>query len=172
MFYPSRLEPIKRQLLLVEAMAHVLSPVRCILAGIQSWGGAKERIEETVRRKSLQGKVTFLGPITHTEKVHYYAGALAVFFGPFREDYGYVTLEAMLSRKPVVTCTDNGGPLEFVEHGTTGYVVEPNPQAIAEALDQLYWEKERARKMGGAGYALYQFKGISWEKVVEALLQC
>ena len=171
-FYPSRLEAAKRQLLLVEAMAQVRSPVRCVLVGSQSWGGVQEKIQEIVRRKNLQERVTLLGPISHAEKVSYYAGALAVFFSPFLEDYGYVTLEAMLSHKPVVTCTDSGGPLEFVEHSTTGYVVEPDPQAIAEALDQLYWEKERARRMGEAGYALYQAKAISWEKVVEALLQC
>lgn len=171
-FYPSRLEAAKRQLLLVEAMTQVRSPVRCVLAGSQSWGEVKERIEEIVRCKNLQEKVLLAGPITHEEKVRYYADALAVFFGPFGEDYGYVTLEALLSRKPVITCTDSGGPLEFVEHGATGYVVEPDPQAIAEALDQLYWEKEQARRMGEAGYALYQAKEISWEKVVEALLQC
>jgi glycosyltransferase involved in cell wall biosynthesis len=94
-----------------------------------------------------------------------------VFFGPFDEDYGYVTLEAMLSHKPVITCTDSGGPLEFVEHGRTGFVVEPEPHAIAEVLDQLYRDKDRARIMGDAGYELYQSKDISWEKVVEALLR-
>ena len=43
-------------------------------------------------------------------------------FPPFDEDYGYVTLEAFLARKPVVTTTDAGGPLEFVEDGVTGLV--------------------------------------------------
>ena len=40
--------------------------------------------------------------------------ALGVIFPPLDEDYGYVTLEAMLAAKPVITCTDSGGPLEFV----------------------------------------------------------
>ena len=58
-----------------------------------------------------------------------YAGALGVVFPPFDEDYGYVTLEAFLARKPVVTTTDAGGPLEFVEDDVTGLVVEPAPEA-------------------------------------------
>ena len=36
-------------------------------------------------------------------------------YAPFDEDYGYVTLEAFLARKPVITTTDAGGTLEFVE---------------------------------------------------------
>ena len=43
---------------------------------------------------------------------------LAVLYPPVDEDYGYVTLEGMLSSKPVVTCTDSGGPLEFIADGT------------------------------------------------------
>ena len=27
---------------------------------------------------------------------------------------GYVTMESFLSKKPVITCSDSGGPLEFV----------------------------------------------------------
>jgi glycosyltransferase involved in cell wall biosynthesis len=57
------------------------------------------------------------GPITERQLIDLYAGALAVVFPPFDEDYGYVTLEAFLARKPVITTTDAGGPLEFVEDG-------------------------------------------------------
>ena len=38
-------------------------------------------------------------------------------FAPFDEDFGYVTLESFLAHKPVITATDAGGPLEFVEDG-------------------------------------------------------
>ena len=67
--------------------------------------------------------------------VDLYAGALAVVFPPFDEDYGYVTLEAFLAHKPVVTTTDAGGPLEFVEDGVTGFVAEPTPEALGAAID-------------------------------------
>ena len=48
-------------------------------------------------------------------------------YPPFDEDFGYVTLEAFLARKPVVTCTDSGGPNEFVVDGVNGFVCEPTP---------------------------------------------
>jgi len=53
------------------------------------------------------------------------------------EDLGYVALEAMYAGKPVVTCLDSGGPLEFVVHDQTGFVTEPTPEALAEAIDRL-----------------------------------
>ena len=43
------------------------------------------------------------------ELAELYAGARAVAFVPYEEDYGLVTLEAMLAGKPVITCTDSGG---------------------------------------------------------------
>jgi hypothetical protein len=36
--------------------------------------------------------------------------------------------------KPLITCTDSGGPLEFVEPGATGLVTGPSAGALAEAL--------------------------------------
>ena len=38
----------------------------------------------------------------------------AVCFPPRDGDYGFVTVEAFASRKPVVTCRDSGGPAELV----------------------------------------------------------
>ena len=74
----------------------------------------------------------FLGEVsTDDQSIELYAGALAVVFPPFDEDYGYVTLEAFLSHKPVVTTTDAGGPNEFVTDGANGWVTAPDPQAIA-----------------------------------------
>ena len=54
-------------------------------------------------------------------------------FPPFDEDYGYVTLEAFLSHKPVVTTTDAGGP-ERVRHGRRQRARDrPRSAAIGEA---------------------------------------
>ena len=46
-------------------------------------------------------RVTFLGSVGDDDLVGLYASALAVVYPPFDEDFGYVTLEAFLARKPV-----------------------------------------------------------------------
>jgi glycosyltransferase involved in cell wall biosynthesis len=114
--------------------------------------------------------VEWLGQVSEEEKRALYAHALGVVFPPVDEDYGYVTLEAMLAAKPVITCTDSGGPLEFVRHGETGWIAEPTPEALAVALDRLWEERPRAKAMGAAGRAHYESLGISWTTVVERLL--
>ena len=80
-------------------------------------------------------------------------------YPPFDEDFGYVTLEAFLARKPVITCTDSGGPTEFVVDGVNGCVCEPSPEAIAAAIDQLARERGArggdGRGRAGGGRARY-----------------
>lgn len=76
----------------------------------------------------------------------------------------------MLSGKPVITCTDSGGPLEFVREGETGYVREPDPEQIAEAIERLYADKQAAAAMGAAGRESYSQHNISWQQVVNSLL--
>ena len=53
--------------------------------------------------------------------IELYANALAVVYAPIDEDYGYVTLQAFLAGKPVITSSDSGGVLEWVEDGVTGW---------------------------------------------------
>jgi glycosyltransferase involved in cell wall biosynthesis len=169
-FFPSRISTYKRQLLLLDAMARARSPIRCVLAGAPTEPDSAFQVEHRRNVLGLGDRVLLAGSISHEEKVRYYAGALAVFFGPLREDYGLVTLEAFLSHKPVITCTDSGGPLEFVADGVNGFVVEPDPEAIAAELDALYFDRRRARSLGEAGFESYRTKGISWETVLAKLL--
>ena len=166
-FFPSRIEALKRQALLIEAMRHVRSPVVALIAGA---GGQARTCEALIGTHGLQERVRLLGPLSDEELREFYAASLAVFFGPKDEDYGYVTLEAMLSGKPVITCTDSGGPLEFVVDGKTGHVVAPEPHAVADAIDRLAGDRAAARKMGEQGREHYFEMGISWQSAVEALL--
>ena len=63
------------------------------------------------------------------------AHCLGVVYPPVDEDYGYVTLEAMLSSKPVLTCADSGGPLEFVLEKEA--VTEPTGASVGEAVKSV-----------------------------------
>ena len=99
-----------------------------------------------------------------------YANAIAVIYPPTDEDYGYITLEAMLASKPVITCTDSGGPLEFVSDRETGLIAEPTPEALAAAFDSLWENRRQAKTWGEAGRARYESLNLSWETVVKKLL--
>ena len=154
-FYPSRLESHKRQDLLIRAMQYTKTSMKAIISGM---GGQLPRYQQLIETLGLGDKVKMIGYITEDEKFALYARCLAVFFGPHDEDYGYVTLEAMLSQKPVITCTDSGGSLEFVTHEETGFVLDPIPQLIAEKIDWFYHHRQEAREMGRRGLGFTRTK--------------
>jgi len=166
--YPSRLEPLKRQALVAESMRHVRGDVRLVLVGT---GSDEEKLRRVVDRSGLGDRdVTFEGEVPDARLVELYRGALGVYYGPYDEDYGYVTLEGMAARRPVVTTSDSGGPLEFVRDGENGLVVPPKPKAIAAALDKLADDRDAARAMGEAGHKLVAGTVPSWPEVVSRIL--
>ena len=166
---PSRFNGPKRQALVVEAMGQTRQPVRVRFIGVAddpAWA-------ETVMQRAdavAPGRAEWLGPVSDDRKVDLLAAALAVLVPPLDEDYGYVTLEAMLSARAVITCTDSGGPLEFVDHGRNGLVCEPEPRALAEAMDILWADRAHSRRLGQEGLARYRSLGLSWEHTVQCLL--
>ena len=171
LFFPSRINPIKRQWLAVEAMRHVTSDVRLVLAGDADLRGtALDQVSKLVDDPALRGRVELLaGWLPEERKLELLAHSLGVLFPPHDEDYGYVTLEGFLAVKPVITCTDSGGPLELVEHGVSGLVAEPDPWSIAQAIDSLAAEPERAAQMGMSGRERVRALGIDWNHVVREL---
>jgi glycosyltransferase involved in cell wall biosynthesis len=172
LFFPSRLAPIKRQALVVESLAHTRQPVRVRFAGIPDQPAHFRELKGLAQKLRVAERVEWLGEVSEEDKRRLYARALGVLYPPRDEDFGYVTLEAMLSAKPVVTCSDSGGPLEFVEPYRTGLIAEPVAQGVAAALDELWSSRAQAEVWGEAGRARYDRLGITWPKVIQRLLAC
>jgi len=161
----ARLEPLKRIDLVIRAMVHVASPIRLVVVGE---GSQRASLEHEAASPEVAHRVTFAGPLWGDSVADLYAGALAVIYAPFDEDYGYVTLEAFLAAKPVITTTDAGGPLEFVRDGANGFVCEPEPAALAMAIDKLAADRTLAERLGRAGQ--HAARAITWDGVIEQLL--
>lgn len=166
-FYPSRLEPQKRQELLIEALGQTMSPVRAVFAGSVS---DPAYYESLIKRHGVGDRVEVRGFVTEEEMIELYERALAVCYLPFDEDYGYVTLEAMYAGRAAVITADSGGPVEFVEDSLTGFVVAPEPHAIAARLDQLFQDRALARQLGARGREKIAALNLSWQHVVERII--
>jgi glycosyltransferase involved in cell wall biosynthesis len=168
--YISRISQGKRQHLAVNAMKYTRSKVRLIIAGSADTETDKNQIESIVEKDKLGDKVKIINRfVSEAEKIQLYANALACIFIPYDEDYGYITLEAYHSLKPVITCSDSGGTLWMVKDGETGYVVPPTPEAIAEAMDRLFNDRAKTRRMGQAGLDNLLALNINWKNVIERL---
>jgi glycosyltransferase involved in cell wall biosynthesis len=156
---------VKRVDLAVRAMAQVDMPIRLVVAGD---GTQRDHVERLAAAIGVTDRVTFLGTASDETLIDLYAGALAVLYPPFDEDFGYVTLEAFLAGKPVITCTDSGGPIEFVVDGVNGFVCEPSGEALAAAINQLGQDRAQAAAMGEAGREVAC--RITWDGVIEKLV--
>ena len=165
-FLPTRLELNKRPGLLLEAMKLTRSRVNCVIAGS---GSLDASLRKDIERSGLNGRVKLLGWISDpVELAALYARCLAVFYGPYDEDYGYVSLEAFSSRKPVITTHDAGGVLEFVRDEETGLIVGADPREIADRIDRLAESADLCKRLGEAGHD--SIAGISWDAVIRRLV--
>jgi glycosyltransferase involved in cell wall biosynthesis len=160
-----RLETVKRHDLAVRAMAHAASPLRLVIVGEGTQDAALRRL---VTELGLDGRVRFEGSVSDDRLLELYAGAIGVVYTPFDEDYGYVTLEAFLARKPVVTARDSGGTLEFVIDGVNGFICDADPRALADAFGRLAAEPGLAASLGDAGYDRARL--VTWDGVIEKLV--
>jgi glycosyltransferase involved in cell wall biosynthesis len=160
-----RLNRLKRFDLLIRAIAAAPPPVRCRIAGT---GPEHEALAELAQRLGVADRVELLGWVDDAALVELYAGALAVFFAPYDEDYGYVTIEAFKAGKPVLTTADAGGVLEFVRHDENGIVsASDSPAQLAAAIGGLALDPGRAQALGAAGAKAVD--AIHWDHVIERL---
>jgi glycosyltransferase involved in cell wall biosynthesis len=162
----SRLAPLKRFDLLLGALSvPEARSVRCVIVGD---GEDRAKLEALCRERDLTSRVFFAGHVTDDELVAYLARCRAVCFVPQAEDYGLVTIEAMASRKAVVTCHDSGAPVELVRDGVNGFVVAPAPPALGRALAQLMDDPALAERMGSA--SAERAKDLTWPATVKRLV--
>jgi glycosyltransferase involved in cell wall biosynthesis len=165
MLLVTRLEKVKRVDLVVDAFRQVDKRLRLLIAGE---GSVRPHIEAQIEQHGLGDRVQLLGRVSDDDLIALYAGARGVVFTPYSEDYGYVTLEAFLARKPLVTTSDAGGPLEFAIHGVNALVARPEPDAVAAAINQLAGDAALAARLGDAGHE--RARAITWAGVVERLV--
>ena len=162
-FTVSRLDAPKRMDLVISAMAHIKEDVKLIIAG----DGPQRPYLESLA--ASDARVELLGNVTDERLSALYSNALAVVFPPVQEDFGLVALEAMKCAKPVITCSDSGGPTELVKDGVNGFICEPDARAIAEKMSLLAKDPEMARRLGRKG--LETVSDITWEGLVDKLLE-
>lgn len=161
-----RLDPNKRIDLLIRALPYCDSHIKAVIAGS---GAIRPQLEKLAEELKVQDRVDFLGFVPDQQLPKLYANALAVCFPPIDEDYGYITLEAFLSKKPIITCCDSGGVLEFAEDQQNAFVCQVDPEEIGKSFDKLYLNKTLAREFGQAGYE--KVKDIKWDYVIDNLTQ-
>lgn len=171
-FYPSRVNSFKRQHLAVEAMKYVKSDVKLVIAGVCEDQAYNMRITEFIRNNKLESKIQYENRwISNEEKYQWMSDCLGSMYLAYKEDScGFVSMEAFYCAKPVITCTDSGGTAELIEEGKTGFFCEPDPEAIAAAMDKLYLNKKHAAEMGREARDEIVRRDYTWDNTIRRLL--
>lgn len=168
--YSARLTPGKRQSLIVEAMQHVRAPIKVVFIGKADTPDYELELQKMIHKYGVEDKIILTGWASEAEKARLTSNALAGLYTAYAEDgCGYSTLESFHAYRPVITCTDSGGTLDVISHEKNGLVVEPTAEKLAEAMEQLWFDKARTVALGQQAFETLGEKGIYWHKVVEGL---
>lgn len=147
--YAGRLGREKNLLLLLAAFAslHARQPdTRLVLVGD---GPLRAELADRAAAAGLRDAVLFAGPVPAERMPDCYVGADVFAFPSQTETQGLVVLEAMAAGLPVAVVAGPGAG-DVIEHGRDGFLVPPDPGALADALLELLSDPEQRRAMGRA----------------------
>ena len=172
-FAAGRVNSMKRQHLLVEAMEHVDSRARLLIAGPPDTQADADRIWSAVEKLGLKDRVQLdLRFLPREIYAEYLNRSAAVAYLPFDEDaLSYVATEAATAGKPMITLSDSGGILGVVKQNQTGWIAEPNIESLAEAINSVFSNSYRTEQYGQAAKKFWEEMGINWPNTIEALLR-
>ena len=127
----------------------------------------KEAYLSQIKKLGLEDKVLVYDEFIPDEKVKDYFNAADIVVQPYKSaTQSGVTQIAYHFEKPMLV-TDVGGLSEIVPNGVVGYVTQPNPSAIADALVDFY---KNARAEGFEKNIAVEKKKYSWERMVKTIL--
>jgi 1,2-diacylglycerol 3-alpha-glucosyltransferase len=130
-------------------------------------GPEKESLEEYVRELNIADRVTFTGKLPFTDIPAYLTAADIFVFASVTETQGLVTMEAMAAGLPVVA-VDASGTRDIVEDGKQGLLVPNDPDAMANAINDLLDAPEKRKKF--KRNALKKAKTFDMENLAKQLV--
>jgi glycosyltransferase involved in cell wall biosynthesis len=167
-----RVNGMKRQHLLLEALALAPSGIKLVIAGPPDASEDADRLLRLVEKLGLSDRVKLdLRFLPRSELASYVNHALAVACVPYDEDaLSYVAMEAAAAGKALISACDSGGVLGLAKHLQTGWVAKPLPDSLADAFAQAGANPDRTRQLGLAARQLWTDLQITWPKTIDRLL--
>jgi len=132
---------------------------------IAGTGDLKKELQELIIENKLEKEVELLGFVG---KIENFMTSIDIFLlSSIWEGFGYVIVEAMAAKKPVVAFNKSSNP-EIVEDKKTGYLIEyPNIKDFAEKVKNLINNKDLRNELGNNGRKRLQDRFILDDRIKE-----
>jgi len=172
-FAGGRINGMKRQCLLLEALSKTKKRVKMIIAGPPDSDADRNTLILLLEKLNLKDRVKLdLRFLPRQEYANYLNKSLASIYIPLDEDsLGYVMMESATAGKALLTTSDSGGLLHLVKHKETGLISEPNAESIAEILDVIWEDKKKALLYGEQAREYWNSLNITWNNVIKVLVK-
>jgi glycosyltransferase involved in cell wall biosynthesis len=163
-----RLCSTKRTDLIIKAMPGIHEDLKLKIIGLPDEPEYEKYLRSEVEKHHVSHRVEFCGSVSEKELAKYYANCFAVFYGPYDEDYGFVTYEAARSGKPLITTKDSGYVREVVESSGCGVITTPEPDEIASVFTAIFQDEKWYNSLKERGIMLEMPN--DWDTVARTLL--
>lgn len=155
--------------LLLEAMADSRirnAKIKLIVAG--EYYTDSKPYDDIIDKHQLQDSVILATDFIPDQKVAKYFCASDIVVQPYKDaTQSGVTQIAYHFNKPMIT-TDVGGLAEIVPDGKVGYVIQPNIEELADAINQFY---EENKEVEFTENVIVEKQKYSWESMLETIDQ-
>ncbi len=94
-----------------------------------------DQLKDRSKARGIDHLINFVGPIYGDAKYVLFRNADVFILPTYSENFGLVVAEALSSGTPVITTT--GTPWQDLKTANCGDWVDPNPKAVAEALQKM-----------------------------------
>ena len=152
----------------IESYKQLPSDCRIPWLIVGNGGSYKKEVMELAVAKGLENLVIWMDDIANNEHLStIYQHAMALVYPSLYEGFGLPVVEGLLSKTPVITSNvsslpEAGGPRSI-------YIDPNNPDALADAIQQVLCDSELRETMKHAGY-VYATQKFSRQTVTEQMI--
>jgi glycosyltransferase involved in cell wall biosynthesis len=167
--FMARLHPTKGADRLIRAffMIHNVFPkVKLVMAGPDEWG-IISKFRQDIMEAGIANLVMFPGMVTGEEKQKLLARADLFCLPSDEEGFSMAILEALVNSTAVLISP--GCHFPEVEKAGVGRVVNPEPDALCEAITDLLYNPEKLKKMGEKGRD-FVLRHYSWDNITDQFI--
>jgi len=144
------LVPVKGHDFVIRSVGIIPASIRPGLTIVSNHASPMERVHVEQVARQCGVELNIRPTVSETELVALYNQVRATAYAPHLEPFGLVPLESMACGTPVVGVRE-GGVVETILDGETGFLVERDVQAFAQALQTICSNPDLATQYGMRG---------------------